>query len=76
MAKRNSQFKQSGCCVIGKKDILTKQYLSRNDIFADAFNYYLFDGKQVICPEDLKEQAQVESLRLKHRNKRMAGRKP
>ena len=39
-----------------KKDVLTKQYLSQPEVFADAFNYFLFDGRQVIHPGDLKEQ--------------------
>ena len=35
-------------------DTQTKQYISRPNIFADAFNYLLYDGKQVIQPEALK----------------------
>ena len=38
------------------KDSITKKFLSRDDIFADAFNYLLYDGKRVIMPEDLTEQ--------------------
>ena len=45
---------------MAKKDTLTKQYLAQDVIFADAFNYYLFDGKQVIKPKDLKEQDPTE----------------
>ncbi|MBQ9504685.1 MAG: hypothetical protein IJU93_06710 [Lachnospiraceae bacterium] len=45
---------------MGKKDTLTKKYLSRPDIFADAFNYFLFDGKKVIKPKDLEEQDATE----------------
>ncbi len=41
---------------MSKKDTLTKNYLSQNTVFADAFNYYLFNGKQVIKPGDLKAQ--------------------
>ncbi len=40
---------------MGQKDIVTKKYLARNDVFADAFNYFLFDGEEVIKAEDLKE---------------------
>ena len=43
-----------------EKDVLTKKYLSRPDIFADAFNYYLFDGSPVIKPDDLAEQDTAE----------------
>lgn len=45
---------------MGKKDTLTKQYLAQANVFADAFNYFLFDGEQVIKPKDLKEQDPTE----------------
>ena len=45
---------------MGKKDILTKQYLAQDDVFADAFNYYFFDGEEVIKPGELKEQDAAE----------------
>ena len=45
---------------MSKKDTLTKQYLGQNPVFADAFNYYLFNGEQVIKPSDLKEQDPIE----------------
>lgn len=45
---------------MGKKDILTKQYLAQNDIFADAFNYFLFNGENIIDAKDLKEQDPTE----------------
>lgn len=41
---------------MGKKDVLTKIYLGQDEIFADAFNYFMFDGKPLIKPSDLKEQ--------------------
>ncbi len=45
---------------MGKKDILTKQYLAQNNVFADAFNYLLFMGEKVISAKDLKEQDSTE----------------
>ncbi|MBP3242159.1 MAG: transposase [Oribacterium sp.] len=45
---------------MGKNDTLTKQYLAQNDIFADAFNFYMFNGEQVIKAKDLKEQDPTE----------------
>lgn len=50
---------------MGKRDVLTKKYLSQPEIFADAFNYFLFDGKQVIKPKDLKEQDATELAVIK-----------
>lgn len=40
---------------MGKADTATKAYTRNNDIFADAFNFYLYGGKQVISPEQLHE---------------------
>ena len=37
------------------RDSMTKRYLARPKVFADAFNYLMFDGKKVIKPGDLKE---------------------
>lgn len=38
---------------MGKIDVCTKEYMSNPRIFADAFNYYFFHGKQVLKPEEL-----------------------
>lgn len=40
---------------MGAIDIEGKQYLSNRVFFADAFNYLLYDGEQVIRPEELQE---------------------
>lgn len=40
---------------LGIKDTVTAKYMSQNEIFADVFNYFIYDGEQVIRPEDLKE---------------------
>lgn len=32
---------------------MTKDYMADNHIFADAFNYFIYDGKQVIKPEKI-----------------------
>ncbi len=45
---------------MGDKDLLAKQYLAQNDVFADAFNFFLFDGKKVIKPKELEEQDATE----------------
>lgn len=39
---------------VGAADTITKEYMSDREVFADAFNYYLYDGEQVIKPESLK----------------------
>jgi len=40
---------------MGKKDTITKDYMSDNATFADAFNFLIYGGRQVIKPEQLKE---------------------
>ena len=37
-------------------DALTKEYLSNNEIFADVFNYLIYDEQQRILPENLIER--------------------
>ena len=37
------------------KDTILKDYMSKNDIFADIVNYCLYDGKVVVKESDLKE---------------------
>jgi len=39
---------------MGNIDIVTKHYLEDSRIFADAFNYFIYDGKPVIQPEQLR----------------------
>ena len=36
--------------LMGKKDTVTKEFMRRPDVFADAFNLALFEGSPVIQP--------------------------
>ena len=47
---------------MGAKDIKAKEYLSDNTRFADLCNYYLFEGKNMIRPENLVAQDTTELL--------------
>lgn len=49
---------------MGAKDTKAKEFLSNNERFADVFNYYMFDGKSVIKPEDLQEKDTTEVISL------------
>ena len=40
---------------MGKVDTVIKAYMRKNDIFADAFNYLIYEGKPVVDPEQLRE---------------------
>ena len=39
---------------MGIKDEISTEYMKRNDVFADAFNMLVFDGKKVIKPDELQ----------------------
>lgn len=39
---------------MGKINTITKDYMSNPKYFADSFNYYLFEGKQIIKANDLQ----------------------
>ena len=45
---------------MSEQDAIGKWYMSDNAIFADAFNFLLYDGEPVIRPEDLREADTVE----------------
>ena len=55
---------------MGAKDAVARAFLSDNERFADLFNYYLFEGRQVIRPEDLEERDTTEVLSLYGRNRK------
>ncbi len=43
-----------------KADTITKDYISDTTVFADVFNYYIYDGNQIISPEQLEERDPTE----------------
>lgn len=47
---------------MGEKDTKAKAFLADNERFADLFNYYLFNGKQVIKAADLCERDTTKVL--------------
>lgn len=40
---------------MGKTDTATKVYIRKNNIFADAFNYLIYEGEAVVDPDRLTE---------------------
>ena len=40
---------------MGAKDTVTTKYMRQNEVFADTFNYFVYDGTQVIDPDSLSE---------------------
>ena len=50
-----------------KPDTVLKLYWSDNEQFADLFNAVLFDGRQVILPEELEDVDTEESTVLEHK---------
>ena len=55
-------------------DIITKEYVSQNHIFADIVNYYIFRGKQKIKPEDLTDVSPIESVSVRNKTGKLTGR--
>ena len=51
-----------------KPDTVLKLYWSDNEQFADLFNAVLFDGRQVILPEELEDVDTEESTVLEHKD--------
>lgn len=47
---------------MGKKNVVTKKYISNNEKFADIFNYYIYNGRKVIQPDNLKERDTTELI--------------
>ena len=50
-----------------KPDIVLKNYWNDKEQFADLFNAVLFEGKQVIKPEELEDVDTEASSVLEHR---------
>ena len=50
-----------------KPDIVLKNYWNNNEQFADLFNAVLFEGKQLIKPEELEDMDTDESTVLEHK---------
>lgn len=50
-----------------KPDTVLKNYWKDNGTFADLFNAVLFDGKQVIQPDELEDADTDESVIVEHR---------
>ena len=49
---------------MGRKDVVTRQYLSSADVFADVVNLALYSGKRVVCATDLKEMDAAEEIAI------------
>lgn len=45
---------------MSSKDVVSNSYMANSRHFADAFNFFLYQGKQVIKPDDLMSEDSVE----------------
>ena len=43
-----------------EKSIMSRRFMAQNKVFADVFNYHLYQGRQVIKEGDLKERDSTE----------------
>ena len=53
---------------MGVQNAATRQYMENRDIFADLCNYYIYDGKPVVQPEQLRPLDGTELTILEQRN--------
>ena len=51
---------------MGLENVVTKEYMRENEVFADAFNYLIYDGRAVLDPEKLHEMDATELAVLDH----------
>ena len=49
---------------MGQEDTTTKIFISNNRVFADVFNFFLYNGEQKIKPENLTEKDVTELVTL------------
>lgn len=49
---------------MGVQNVVTRLYMARNDIFAALFNYYVYDGRQILREENLIDANSVDSILL------------
>lgn len=52
---------------MGKADVNVNIWLSEKNRFANLFNGVIYDGENVILPEDLEEVNPVSSVNVKNR---------
>jgi hypothetical protein len=55
---------------LGEKNDITRKYIRQNRIFADAFNFFIYGGRQVIAPGSLEELDTQENVILSDRQTR------
>lgn len=60
---------------MGFQNVQLKEYMRQNDYFADLCNYYLFDGREVVKPEDLEEKDVTELVLPQGWNGKLAAEK-
>lgn len=60
---------------MGNADIVTKEYMRDNKVFADAVNYLLYQGKPVVDPLKLEEKDSAELAVLFGENRKVNGKK-
>ena len=49
---------------MGRKDVVTREYLSSDEVFADVVNLALYSGKCVVQASNLREADSVEELEI------------
>ena len=50
---------------MGRKDIITKEYMGDTEVFADVFNHIIYQGRKVIEPKNLNVDKHPLTRRFK-----------
>ena len=58
---------------MGKSNIAIKQFFRDKERFADLFNGYVFQGEQIVKPEDLEEKDSESSIIIQSKNSTSKG---
>lgn len=54
---------------MSQKDTVLKKYLSIPEVFADLFNAYIFNGEEVLKPQDLETLDSAETVLIEKKDK-------
>ena len=58
---------------MGRKDIITKEYMGDTEVFADVFNHIIYQGRKVIEPEKLNADKHSPASSVRSTKRRVRG---
>ena len=58
---------------MGRKDIITKEYMGDTEVFADVFNHIIYQGRKVINPKNLNADKHSPASSVRSTKRRVRG---